>query len=71
MGRGKREGEGSKTREEREKFECGFEEIGRRSVITEIGKRVVKIFLIFERELYTFVMIGMIWRVRRGEIEVN
>lgn len=60
MGGEKRGKEGSKVREEREKFECGFEEIGGRGTITEIGKRVVKIFLIFERELYTFVMIGLI-----------
>lgn len=60
MGEEKRRRRRSKVREEREKFECGFEEMGRRGIITEIGKRVVKIFLIFEGELYTFVMIGMI-----------
>ena len=48
-----------KIGDEREKFECRFEEIRKRRVMTEIGKRVIKIFLIFEGELYTFVMIGI------------
>jgi len=56
--------------DEREKFECRFEEIKKRNVMTEIGKRVIKMFLIFERELYTFVMLRIMWGVRRGEVEV-
>ena len=66
MGRGR-------SKEEGEKFECRFEEIGKKGIMTEIGKRVVKIFLIFERELYTFVIIGMTWRMverRRGYWEI-
>ena len=42
---------------EGDKFECGFELINRGREIMEMGKGVVKIFLIFERELYTFVII--------------
>jgi len=46
--------------EEREKFECRFEEMEKGNVMTEMRKGVAKIFLIFEGELYTFVMIRVI-----------
>ena len=57
----KGEREGRREKEvERDKFECRFEEIGKGGEMTEIGKRVVKIFLIFERELYTFIIMGIV-----------
>lgn len=51
--------EGREVKEEREKFECRFEEIKGRGSMIEIRKGVVKMFLIFEGELYVFVMMGM------------
>merc|ERR1712025_1190509 len=54
----KRVGWGGRS-EEGEKFECRFEEIGKKKIIMEMGKGVVKMFLIFEGELYTFVMMRL------------